>query len=105
MPTDVYGEPRLCLLELDLSSEQTMHADVPWRGLESGSEVRKCWIAELGKKLGLPLKPGSRFFVFNADVNTLIKFMKFGTGTATGESDALPPPDDHPSLPDDNASP
>ena len=27
--------------------------------------------------------------------------MKFGTGTATGEPDALPSPADHPSLPDE----
>ena len=31
--------------------------------------------------------------------------MKFGTGTATGEPDALPPPADRPSLPSDDAPP
>ena len=87
------------------SSEESVRADPMSELMFQMSSIIPESMYKLGKKLGLPLKPGSRFFVFNADVNTLIKFMKFGTGTATGEPDALPPPADRPSLPSDDAPP
>ena len=30
-------------------------------------------------QLGIELEPDSRFFIFNAEINSLLKFMKFGT--------------------------
>ena len=45
-----------------------------------------------GKEYGFNLKEGAKFFVFNAEISTLLKFVKFGTA-ATGMS-KLPDDDD-----------
>ena len=84
-----------------LSSDEAEQIDGTSKLMFEMSSIIPESMLALAKKLDLAIDPGSRFFVFNADVNTLIKFMKFGTGTQTGDAPPSLPSDDDapPSLP------
>jgi hypothetical protein len=52
-------------------------------------------LRETGKTLGIPLEPNARFFIFNAEIESALKFMNFGTTSSLGvgidNSPSLPP--------------
>jgi len=48
-------------------------------------------LRDLGRTLGIPLESNSRFFIFNAELKNVLKFMKFGTSKSLGkDASSLP---------------
>jgi len=46
------------------------------------SSVIPSTLLETGKEMGLPIQSGSRLFLYNAEVTSLLNFLRFGTSAA-----------------------